>query len=121
MSKTMAMRLVYVASPYAALRCREEDRNYLARKIAVKECKRVIKAGYIPISPVLMFSELFDEKTQRQEVIKAGLELLRGCAYVYFSLHPDARFSEGMKKEREYARELGTTELDFNLNPTLGL
>ena len=114
MSKT-TMRMVYVATPYAGLSgVSEKKRPFLARYIAKNACIRVREAGYIPISPVLAFSGVFSEE-QRDEVLKAGLELLSHCSYVYFyDLHPDAFNSEGMRKEREYARELGISELDLD-------
>lgn len=115
MSKT-TMRLVYVATPYAGLRgVSESNRPFLAKRIAKDTCKRVKEAGYTPISPILAFSEIFDEQKDRERVLEAGLELLSHCSYVYFyDLHPDSHLSEGMKKEREYARELGITELDLD-------
>ncbi|MDL0089270.1 DUF4406 domain-containing protein [Campylobacter gastrosuis] len=115
MSK-MTMRLVYVATPYSGLRgVSEINRPFLARKIAKNACEMVKKAGYMPISPVLAFSEIFDEQKDREHALKAGLELLSHCSYAYFyDLHPDSHLSEGMKKEREYARELGITELDLD-------
>ena len=102
MSKT-TMRMVYVATPYAGLSgVSEKKRPFLARYIAKNACIRVREAGYIPISPVLAFSGVFSEE-QRDEVLKAGLELLSHCSYVYFSKHPASEFSKGMDIEKEYA------------------
>ena len=115
MGKT-TMRMVYVATPYAGLSgVSETNRPSLARYIAKNVCARVREAGYIPISPVLAFSDIFDEQKDRECVLDAGLELLSHCSYVYvYDLHPDAFNSEGMRKEREYARELGISELDLD-------
>ena len=110
------MRLVYVATPYAGLNVSDINRPFAAKKLAIAECQKVIKAGYIPISPVLAFGEVFDESVDRDKAINAGLELLSHCSYIYFSTHADAARSQGMKKEREYANELGLTELDFDFS-----
>jgi len=110
------MRMVYVATPYAGLNVSDINRPFAAKKLAIAECQKVIKAGYIPISPVLAFGEVFDESVDRDKAINAGLELLSHCSYIYFSTHADAARSQGMKKEREYANELGLTELDFDFS-----
>ena len=68
--------------------------------------------------PCGLGGEVFDENTDRDKAISAGLELLSHCSYIYFSTHADAARSQGMKKEREYANELGLTELDFSQNQT---
>ena len=110
------MRMVYVATPYAGLNVSDINRPFAAKKLAIAECQKVIKAGYIPISPVLAFGEVFDESVDRDKAVNAGLELLSHCSYIYFSTHADAARSQGMKKEREYANELGLTELDFDFS-----
>ena len=115
------MRMVYVATPYAGLNVSDINRPFAAKKLAIAECQKVIKAGYIPISPVLAFGEVFDESVDRDKAVNAGLELLSYCSYIYFSTHADAVRSQGMKAEREYARELGVTELDFSQNQDGGL
>ena len=108
--------MVYVATPYAGLNVSDINRPFAAKKLAIAECQKVIKAGYIPISPVLAFGEVFDESVDRDKAINAGLELLSHCSYIYFSTHADAARSQGMKIEREYANELGLTELDFDFS-----
>jgi hypothetical protein cfetvA_16596 len=110
------MRMVYVATPYAGLNVSDINRPFAAKKLAIAECQKVIKAGYIPISPVLAFGEVFDESVDRDKAVNAGLELLSHCSYIYFSTHADAARSQGMKIEREYANELGLTELDFDFS-----
>ncbi|WP_141091282.1 DUF4406 domain-containing protein [Campylobacter concisus] len=106
------MRLVYVASPYAAFKSGKVNADFMACMVARDECRKVKEAGYIPLSPVLAFSGVFSEE-QRDEVLKAGLEMLGHCSYVYFSKHPASEFSKGMDIEREYARELGISELEI--------
>ena len=110
-----SLRMVYVATPYAAINCHDSQRQVFAKRIATQESKKVANAGYIPISPVLCFSEILDEQTQRDKLIEAGLELLSHCSYAYFSKHEDAPKSEGMKKEKELCQQLGITELTFEL------
>ncbi|PHJ03235.1 hypothetical protein IW21_09405 [Campylobacter fetus subsp. venerealis] len=109
------MRLVYVASPYASISAArdENQRRFYAKKIATSACKKVMEAGYWPISPVLAFCDIYDEKTEREEVIKACLELLSDCSYIYFANSVYSKNSAGMKIEKRYARELGIVELEF--------
>lgn len=80
------MRLVYVASPYAAFKSGKVNADFMACMVARDECRKVKEAGYIPLSH---------------------------CSYVYFSKHPASEFSKGMDIEREYARELGISELEI--------
>lgn len=117
-------RLVYVATPYAGLRCHDSAREIIAIKLAKTECKKVIEAGYVPFSPILAWHGVLSEKDSREKALRAGLEALSVCSYIYFSKHPDSEFSNGMKCEKEYAREIGITELDFDESggePCLGL
>ena len=109
------MRLVYVASPYASISSArdENQRRVYAKKIAVSACKKIVKAGYEPISPVLAFCDIFDEKTDREKVMKACLELLSDCSYIYFANSVYSKNSSGMKMEKRYARELGIVELEL--------
>ncbi|EJP75070.1 DUF7768 domain-containing protein [Campylobacter sp. FOBRC14] len=107
-------RLVFVSTPYASIECKDRDRNYYARQFALEACSIVRQNGYEPISPVLAFMDVYSE-LEREDVMKACLELLSVCSYYYF--HP-CKFSDksrGMQEERDYARELGITELKFSL------
>ncbi len=54
------MKLVYVASPYASISVAKDEnqRRQYAKKIAIRECQKVIDAGYEPISPVLAFCDI---------------------------------------------------------------
>ncbi|MFW5613121.1 MAG: hypothetical protein ACOCM3_00355 [Campylobacter hyointestinalis] len=72
---------VYVATPYAALHCSDEIRAHLAKQIAIKECEKISLANLDPISPVLWLEGKFDEATQREEALQAGLALLKECDY----------------------------------------
>ncbi|AHE95152.1 hypothetical protein [Campylobacter fetus] len=77
------MRLVYVASPYASISVAKDEnqRRQYAKKIAIRECQKVIGAGYEPISPVLAFCDVFDE-SDRERVMNACFELLSSCSYI---------------------------------------
>ena len=107
-------RLVYVATPYAGIRCGDSIRDIAALKIARAECKKVKEAGFIPISPILAWNGVYSEDRDRDELLRAGLELMIACSYVYFSNHPDSEYSVGMKLEREYANEIGLSVIDFD-------
>ncbi|MDV2490757.1 MULTISPECIES: DUF7768 domain-containing protein [Campylobacter] len=86
--------------------------NFFAKQIALHSCKKVLKAGYEPISPVLAFCDVFDE-SDRERVMNACLELLSNCSYIYYAKSVYSKDSAGMKAEKRYARELGITELEF--------
>ncbi|WP_169975124.1 DUF4406 domain-containing protein [Campylobacter sp. RM16191] len=105
---------VYVATPYGALRCSDNMRDYLAQNIAKEECAKIKRAGYEPVSAVLELAGKFSEDTQRDEALEAGIELLESCSYIYMSTHPDSKNSKGMAAELDRARELGISELVLN-------
>ncbi|WP_336610755.1 DUF7768 domain-containing protein [Campylobacter sp. 7477a] len=105
---------VYVASPYAAIRCSDEIRRHLAIKIALDECAKIMNAGFTAVSPVLRLDGKFDEKTQRDQALKAGLEMLKQCDYYYESTHPDTLNSKGVKSEREFAIANDIPKIEFN-------
>lgn len=108
------MKLVYIASPYASISVAKDEnqRRQYAKKIAIRECQKVIDAGYEPISPVLAFCDVFDE-SNRERVMNACLELLSHCSYIHYAKNVYSKDSAGMKAEKRYARELGITELEF--------
>lgn len=110
----MQVKRVYVATPYAALRCRDGDRADLAKRIAVCECKLLRLLGYEPLSPILWLDGKYDEDTRRDEVLAAGLRLLENCDYFYESKHKDAKRSQGIKLEREFAEANGIPQLKID-------
>ncbi|MDY6119993.1 MAG: hypothetical protein SPI03_01435 [Campylobacter sputorum] len=112
--KRRTARLCFVSSPYGAINCKERDRNYYAKKLAVEACDIVRKNGYEPISPVLAWMDLYSE-LERERVMKNCLELLGVCSFYYFHNCEWSKNSSGMKEELEYARELGVAELKFSL------
>lgn len=110
------MKRVYVASPYAGLRCDDDIRAYLALKVAKEAYMKVKKAGFVPVSPVIELDGKVDEATQRDIAINAGLDMLKDCDYIYFSTHADAKFSKGMQIERQRAKELFIPEITIGTN-----
>ncbi|TQR29176.1 hypothetical protein DMB92_08545 [Campylobacter sp. MIT 99-7217] len=110
------MALVYIASPYKALAVRESQRKALAISIAQQECLKIMREyeSFTPISPILQFSFL-DENKHREQALKMGKELLKTCDYIYLSTHKDAKHSKGMQDELALAKELGIKELVLEL------
>lgn len=107
-------RLVFVSTPYASIECKERDRKYYARKIALEACRQVRLSGYEPLSPVLAFMDVYSD-LEREKVMKNCEELLGVCSYYYFYPCEFSKNSKGMAYERKIARELGVAELKFSL------
>ncbi|MBF7060514.1 hypothetical protein IY972_06340 [Campylobacter volucris] len=110
------MAIVYIASPYKALAVRESQRKAQAISIATQECLKIMREceGFTPISPILQFSYL-DEEKHREIALKMGLELLKASDYIYMSTHEDAKYSQGMQEELALAKKLGIKELTLDL------
>ena len=106
--------LVFVSSPYASIKCKERDRNYYAKQLALEACHQVRINGYEPISPVLAFMDIYSE-LERYKVMKNCEELLKVCSYYYFYNCEFSKHSKGMAIERELAHKLGISELKFSL------
>ncbi len=98
---------VFISSPYASLSV--EAARAEARFVA----KKVASMGYVPVSPVLCFDGVYEEATQREEALKASLELLESCDYICFSKHFFADSSKGMDMERLHALKEGVPELEI--------
>lgn len=97
-------KLVYIATPYKNVG--REKAIFFARVA----CYEVEIAGFTPVSPVLAFDGVFDESTQRQRALQAGIELLRLCNYIYAPF--GSYMSEGVKKELEYARKKSILQIE---------
>lgn len=106
--------LVFVSSPYASIKCKERDRNYYAKQLALEACHQVRINGYEPISPVLAFMDIYSE-FERYKVMQNCKELLSVCGYYYFHNCKYSKDSKGMAYERELAHKLGISELKFSL------
>lgn len=108
------VNLCFVSTPYASIDCKDGDRNYYAKRLAIEACDIVCKNGYEPISPVLAWMDLYPE-LQRQKIMQNCLELLKVCKYYYFYNCKWSKNSKGMNEEREFALQNGIKELKFSL------
>lgn len=109
----MSKKIAYIASPV-----RDYYENFPENKIEmmVEHAKKISqeakKMGYIPISPVIMFVDIYDDEMNREEVLSDDLCILERCdAFVY--RHSDLKKSAGMQKELECAKELGLEIIDI--------
>lgn len=72
------MRLAYICSPYRAASETEKERNIqYARELT----RLAIDKGFAPITPHLYMTQCLDDDNpvEREQGIKAGLELLKVC------------------------------------------
>jgi len=81
---------VFVSHPYA-------NNPVLNRKKVNKICKDLVKQGFIPISPLHLFS-FYDEDTDREEILQICYRLIDICDIVYIY-----GWSDGCTKEHGYA------------------
>ena len=107
--------MVYLASPFRAITCNDRDRLYYARRVALEEAKKLKSHGYIPLSSVLLFGEIYNEQKERERALLSGRMLLECCDYIYVSTHKDSAKSEGIKAELAHAEKLGIIELKLEL------
>lgn len=101
--------IVFVSSPYAAVLSSIKSENEalgVINSLAVSGAKAVVDMGYIPLSPVLAFKGVFDERTQRDKAISASLAMLKKCEAIYIVRSPYNEFSQGMILEKELALSL---------------
>jgi hypothetical protein len=95
------MQLVYVCSPYKG-----NDGKYIENYIKAKKyCQQLIREGYIPFAPHVMFTQLLDiDDTipkERERGLKIAIEVLSKCEkMIVFG----DEISEGMKGEIEFAK-----------------
>lgn len=68
--------LVFVSSPFASIECKERDRNYYAKELALEACRQVRLNGYEPISPVLAWMDVYSE-LEREKVIKYWVHFIK--------------------------------------------
>lgn len=79
-------------------------------KLAEMGCQEIKKRGFIPLSPVLSFLRAYREESERDEALEDGLTLLSRC-HCFYEVK-SAYKSEGVKRERKVAQELGLQILD---------
>ena len=101
-------KICYVASPVKSI-LELEDYSPMGydrvRALALEGCKEVKKRGYIPLSPVLLFMNIYSEKIERKEALNDGFMLLTRCDCFYEV--KTTYISEGIVEEREFAQKLG--------------
>jgi nucleoside 2-deoxyribosyltransferase len=86
----MAKTKVFVSHPFA-------DNPVLNRKKVDKICKDLVKQGFIPISPLHLFS-FYEDDSDREEILQFCYKLIDNCDIVH--IYGD---SEGCRKEHGYA------------------
>jgi len=112
----MSKKIVYVASPvrYILTVCFDPKKaSEIIIKLALDGCDRVKEAGHIPFSPVLAFNGVYDEFRERKTIEQACEEFLRRCDEIMVVNSRYTQYSEGIKKEVAFAKELGITQVEY--------
>lgn len=94
-------RKMFVCSRYAADTEEGKERNLeLARAVALA----VVKNGYIPEVPHLLFTQFLDDSDPADQEYgrRASLRILKECGRMLVAVI-DGKISEGMRREIEYA------------------
>lgn len=105
-----AEMIVFVCSPYlAVLQGRRKQNEALKQVYAYAKAgsKAVKDMGYTPLSPVLCFRGVFDESIERDRALYGSTCLLRVSQGIMIVNTPYNKYSHGMKKEIELAKQLG--------------
>ena len=89
--------IVYVCSPYSG----DVEKN---TEMAKRYCRYAIGQGVIPLAPHLYLPAFISEETERELAVSIDLKFLEMCRELWAF---GDRISSGMKKEIEYAGELG--------------
>ncbi|PAF51303.1 hypothetical protein [Helicobacter sp. 13S00477-4] len=99
----------YVASPYRSVKESLEPMDWmgLAKSYAIKGARMAKEMGFVPICPVLLFWGVYDEESERNEVLEAGLLMLEHCQCILSVKTLYSKDSAGMKKEIELAKAYG--------------
>lgn len=91
------MKIAYIAQPYA----------YLLKfglnapiEYAKDKASIALKAGFIPLSPVLAFNGIYNEATQRKLALSHAIFLMKKCD-VFCLSYQELSLSEGMRNELE--------------------
>ncbi|MDE5602632.1 MAG: hypothetical protein K2I71_01760 [Helicobacter sp.] len=120
----MKTKLVYIASPYTAvfdaLGAKNNLEKYhdaysIAKHIAHRGVRKIKERNggkdflYIPLSPVLIFTQIYDSNPYvgREEVMQSCFGLLKICDEVFVMDSPYTRDSSGIKEETALASSLG--------------
>ncbi|MDR1008045.1 MAG: DUF4406 domain-containing protein [Campylobacteraceae bacterium] len=110
-------KLVYIASPVRAVVERFSvdicEGFKEAKRMATFAAIRVKKAGHVPISPVLMFDGVYEEYFDRAQIMEACAALVAICDEIYVVDNKYTKYSDGIKKELEIAKQCGLTQVDY--------
>ncbi|WP_334095590.1 hypothetical protein [Helicobacter typhlonius] len=101
--------VIYVSSPYKAVLNAVNDSAEAKSLIigyAIKGAQIIKEMGYTPLSPVLNFEGVYEEESEREVILKAGLELLKVCDGILIVNTPYSDTSAGMVLELESAKRL---------------
>lgn len=104
------MITAYICSPYRAKTKEELKRN---KKYAKMLTRTAIDSGIAPITPHLYITKVTnDDKTEeREEGLRAGLELLLRCDVVLAGIKYG--YSEGMREEIKLAHRKGIPVIEY--------
>lgn len=93
------MKWIYVCSPYSG----DVENNVVKARAC---CREVLKQGFAPIAPHLLFPQFLDDTNpdEREQGIEMGLDLLNRCQELWAF---GETISTGMKAEIQYAKEHG--------------
>lgn len=111
-----AAMIIFVCSPYLAIlqgRRKEREALKLIYKYAKAGSKAVKEMGYIPLSPVLCFQDVYDESTERDKALHGSNALLKASQGIMVVKTPYNKYSSGMAQEIEKAKELGLSFYEF--------
>jgi hypothetical protein len=111
-------KLVYVASPVRTImRSSHFPDIYHARSairhFAVKTCEKIKEAGHIPISPALLFEDIYCEVMERDKIMSSCKRLLEVCDEICVAGCYYSKESEGIKQELAWAKEIGITQVGY--------
>lgn len=96
------MKRIFICSRYAG----DIEHNV---EIAQALCRMAVEAGYAPLAPHLLYTQLLDESdpVQRNLGISLGLRFMEACDEVW--VYIGNGISDGMRREIAHARLLGKT------------
>jgi len=97
--------IIYVCSAYSGIPGLNDNREENI-KAAEDICRFIMKKGYTPFAPHLLYTRFTDDDRpdQRKAGIRCGLEMLSRCDEMWVC---GKKFSEGMIMEINAARRFG--------------
>lgn len=100
------MKKLFISQSYSA---NPNDAHELAKKYS----RQAVDAGYIPISPVLMFHYVFRNDTEYHDVLYACFSLIKSCDAIWVA--NGLQSSKGVAAEVAYAKGLKDMPILFEL------